>query len=1433
MKKRNTFFRCLPVLGLLLSALIANAQTFPGNIVNTAGNSAIPSAGTGGCTVAPQTTGGTIFENPVAGLAANAQLLSVMVNFNHTFTGDIDMYLFAPNGQILELSTDNGGGGDNFTNTVFCDAAAISIVGQAAPFTGIFRPEGSLTSSTCGTNITPTVQTLAAFTAGQNGIWQLVIKDDAGAGTGTMLGWSLSFGDPACTFAGVVLPALTITGVDAAVCGATNTSVTAPSLACSSPITVYVDGTQLTVVNPGQSYIIPSLVSGAHTLRYELSACDFVEQAVNVVDGVPPSITCPANITYNLAPGACDIIHSYTVDASDNCPGPIQSIHQNLAWPTAIDIALVCSNAAPDFLSYYRLFNITQNINAVSIDLGVWRATPGSPFTIKLYSLSGAVTNPINQANLTLLSTTIYDSPAIVNTSIINIPLTNTPLTAGTQLLVEVGASGTATPQSGSSVGFDLTGETAPTYVFGCFNTAGVPAQITGGINDLNFFSVRGLIMQLNLASPAVSVVQTAGLPSGATFPIGKTTNCFTATDAAGNTSTCCFDVTVLEYPNPISTLICNDLVYVSLDADCTEALNADQILEGGPYGCYNDYIVQLDKTPPYGNGPWVPAVLGPQDIGKTYAVQVIDPDTGNKCWGNVKVEDKLAPVLDCQPQTAVCNQDLTPGIDIGTIFAGTTTLPTTTQTTNNSFNGITFDVQNVGAAPLMITGFRAPVVTAGTHPVEVYYTTTATTAVGNQATAGAWTLLGTANVDAAAATPFALVPVGGLMLAPGESKGIYIAVTDGSTFAYANNNLTTTDGKLSIISQGHSGGAYPFINANNPRAFIGAVLYSIPLQSVGFPNGLTLNVDIFQTGPTTYTVPAGSGTPVLENCSDVTLSYQDASVDQNCASGLTKIVNRKWTAVDGAGNTKTCIQVISVLRPTMNDVVLPPDYDDVDAPALPCGTAYPTPDLIEGLGLQGYPYVFGSPDGCSIGWTYTDSKISVCDGTYKILREWKIIDWCAGTHIDFSQIIKVLDDQGPTMSCPANVTVSTDPFTCCATTDLPDVIISDNCSRINNISGMIIGIDPSNNDTIGMFPIGGNLTNFPGNNLWNPDTLGAFGLSPCLPQGTHTVVYQAEDDCGNTTTCTFRITVRDFVPPVAACDEHTIVSIGLDDPFDCYGPEGPGGQPAALGDCDGAGVTWVKAKTFDDGSYDNCNNIKFTIQRMADANGSYSDCILGLNSLNGHPSCDDFFPDFPSEFERAVSEGDSIKFYCCEVGTSQMVILRVYQLDAFGNLTIGPDGSPIQNSCMVEVEVQDKIKPVCVTPGNVTVSCESFDPSLWAYGKPSVYDNCCLDTSKVYQGQCGLEHSVNYNLFDTLCNKGTITRTFRVYDCHGQSNQCTQRIVVNYEQDYFVKFPNDVIVTVCDGTGMYGEPTFFGKDCELWVYRLKTKCSRWYRTHV
>src|SRR6185436_1425979 len=52
-----------------------------------------------------------------------------------------------------------------------------------------------------------------------------------------------------------------------------------------------------------------------------------------------------------------------------------------------------------------------------------------------------------------------------------------------------------------------------------------------------------------------VTLAQTAGLASGATFSKGVTTNRFVATDAAGNPNTCSFTVTVTD--NEAPTIIC------------------------------------------------------------------------------------------------------------------------------------------------------------------------------------------------------------------------------------------------------------------------------------------------------------------------------------------------------------------------------------------------------------------------------------------------------------------------------------------------------------------------------------------------------------------------------------------------------------------------------------------------------------------------------------------------------------------------------------------------------------------------------------------------------------------------------------------------------------------------------------------------------------
>lgn len=173
------------------------------------------------------------------------------------------------------------------------------------------------------------------------------------------------------------------------------------------------------------------------------------------------------------------------------------------------------------------------------------------------------------------------------------------------------------------------------------------------------------------------------------------------------------------------------------------------------------------------------------------------------------------------------------------------------------------------------------------------------------------------------------------------------------------------------------------------------------------------------------------------------------------------------------------------------------------------------------------------------------------------------------------------------------------------------------------------------------------------------------------FPVGATVNQFTVTEVSGSTSTCSFTVTVKDYQPPVAICDAFTVVAIpAINDPGDCY---------------DG-GVVNILASVFDDGSYDWCNSdIFLTARRLP----PYSSCILGLNAVNGHPNCDDLFPDFPSEFERALMEDDTIKFYCCEAGSTQEIAMRVYQLNPDQTLSIGPGGAPIFTDCFVNVEVQ------------------------------------------------------------------------------------------------------------------------------------------------
>jgi subtilisin-like proprotein convertase family protein len=102
---------------------------------------------------------------------------AVRTTIEHGFTGDLDITLAAPAGTRIDLSSDNGGSGEDFRNTVFTDSAAVSITSGTAPFSGAYQPE----------------QPLSRFNGlAVAGDWQFRVADDANGDTGSLIAVDLA-----------------------------------------------------------------------------------------------------------------------------------------------------------------------------------------------------------------------------------------------------------------------------------------------------------------------------------------------------------------------------------------------------------------------------------------------------------------------------------------------------------------------------------------------------------------------------------------------------------------------------------------------------------------------------------------------------------------------------------------------------------------------------------------------------------------------------------------------------------------------------------------------------------------------------------------------------------------------------------------------------------------------------------------------------------------------------------------------------------------------------------------------------------------------------------------------------------------------------------------------------------------------------------------
>ena len=108
-----------------------------------------------------------------------AQIASVCIDIETDFDADLNIYLRAPDGKQLELSTGNGAAGDHYKITCFSPSATIPVAGNAAPFNGTYIPEGNWASLN---------------NAQVNGDWKLMVSDGFGINQyGKVKWWSIGF----------------------------------------------------------------------------------------------------------------------------------------------------------------------------------------------------------------------------------------------------------------------------------------------------------------------------------------------------------------------------------------------------------------------------------------------------------------------------------------------------------------------------------------------------------------------------------------------------------------------------------------------------------------------------------------------------------------------------------------------------------------------------------------------------------------------------------------------------------------------------------------------------------------------------------------------------------------------------------------------------------------------------------------------------------------------------------------------------------------------------------------------------------------------------------------------------------------------------------------------------------------------------------------
>lgn len=800
-------------------------------------------------------------------------------------------------------------------------------------------------------------------------------------------------------------------------------------------------------------------------------------------DVTPPVIVCPATQTLSLSAGCAVSLPAYNpVSNTDNCYTP--TFTQSPVAGTSFSgvgsstVVLTTSDVKNNTASCFFTVNRTDNVPPTITCPGTQSVTLGTSCTVPIPSYS-----PVTIAD-NCSTPTFTQSPAGGST-LSGIGSTTVTLTASD------GQGGTATCSFNvtkidvASPTITCPGPQALALVAGC--SVNLPAYSPAASSD-------------NCGAPTVSQVPAVGtLLTGA----GTSTVSLTVTDGNGNSNSCSFNVFRSDTTPP--TITCPATQNLVLNASCTGTLA----------GYSPASIADNCTTPTFTQSP----ILGTSvsGVGTTTVVLTANDGNGNtsSCSFGVNRIDNIAPTVTCPAtQTVTLGAACTAVLSSYNAVSKSDNCSTPT-VTQSPASGST--ISGVGVATVVLTAndgngntatcsFNVNKIDTTSPTITCPGTQTLTLDAACQAALGSYSAASTA--DNCGTPSVTQSPVAGTTVTGLGTTTVVLTVGDG--------------------------------NGNFSTCSFGVTRTDTTVPSITCPATQNISLNAACAG----TLGAYSAVSTADNCGTVTVTQSPVSGTAVSGVGSSSVV---LTANDGNGNTNSCSFSVTRTDNTPPTVTCPATQTVTLGAACSATLASYSATTADNCGSP--TTTQSPPSGTTISGVGSSTVVLTAnDGN--------------GNTSSCSFLVNKIDTTNPTITCPANITQAADAGTCETDVSWAAPTVADNCgvevvtpsinpgSSFEGTTTVSYTVEDESGNTAScsftvtindgqapvLTPCPANVTSC--NNIanWIPptatDNCGTATVTSThtsgsqFPLGNTTVTYTATDLVGNSSTCSFTVTI-------------------------------------------------------------------------------------------------------------------------------------------------------------------------------------------------------------------------------------------------------------------------------------------------------------------